>query len=44
MTSQRQDQATRLAHLRNRHQTATETALNNVGTHNQRMSSKTLQN
>ena len=29
-----QDRAIRLAHLRNRHVTATETALNTVGNHN----------
>ena len=32
--SRRQDRTIRLAHLRNRHLTATETALNTVGTHN----------
>ena len=34
VTSRRQDRTIRLAHLRNRHITATETALNTVGTHN----------
>ena len=34
VTSRRQDRTIRLAHLRNRHLTATETALNTVGTHN----------
>ena len=33
VTSQRQDRAIRLAHLRNRHLTATETAVNTVGSH-----------
>ena len=33
VTSRRQDRTIRLAHLRNRHLTATETALNTVGTH-----------
>ena len=35
--SRRQDRTIRLAHLRNRHLTATETALNTVGTHNQQI-------
>ena len=34
VTSRRQDRTIRLAHLRNRHLTATETALNTVGKHN----------
>ena len=34
MASRRRDRTIRLAHLRNRHLTATETALNRVGTHN----------
>ena len=42
VTSQRQDRTIRLAHLRNRHLTATETALNTVGTHNRRISPKTV--
>ena len=37
VTSQRQDRAIRLAHLRNRHLTATETAVNTVGSHNHRI-------
>ena len=44
MTSRCQDSAVRLAHLRNRHQATTETALYTVGTHNRRISPKTLQN
>ena len=35
-------QEIRLAHLRNRHLTATETALNTVGTHNRQISPKTV--
>ena len=42
MTSQRQDRTIRLAHLRNRHLTATQTALNTVGTHNRQISPKTV--
>ena len=42
MTSRRQDRTIRLAHLRNRHLTATETALNTVGTHNRQISPKTV--
>ena len=38
MTSRRRDRTIRLAHLRNRHLTATETALNTVGTHNRQIS------
>ena len=44
MTSQRQDSAIRLAHLRNRHLTATETAVNTVGNHNRRIHPKTVRN
>ena len=42
VTSRCQDITIRLAHLRNRHLTATETALNTVGTHNQQISPKTV--
>ena len=42
VTSQRQDSAIRLAHLRNRHLTATETAVNTVGSHNRRIHPKTV--
>ena len=42
MASRRQDRTIRLAHLRNRHLTATETALNTVGTHNRQISPKTV--
>ena len=42
MTSRRQDRTIRLAHLRDRHLTATETALNTVGTHNRQISPKTV--
>ena len=42
VTSRRQDRKIRLAHLRNRHLTATETALNTVGTHNRQISPKTV--
>ena len=42
MTSRRQDRTIRLAHLWNRHLTATETALNTVGTHNRQISPKTV--
>ena len=44
MTSQRQDRAIRLAHLRNRHLTATETAVNTAGSHNRRIHPKTVRN
>ena len=42
VTSRRQDRTIRLAHLRNHHLTATETALNTVGTHNRQISPKTV--
>ena len=42
VTSRRQDRTIRLAHLRNRHLTASETALNTVGTHNRQISPKTV--
>ena len=42
VTLRRQDRTIRLAHLRNRHLTATETALNTVGTHNRQISLKTV--
>ena len=42
VTSQRQDIAIRLAHLPNRHLTATETAINTVGSHNRRNRPKTV--
>ena len=42
MTSGRRDRTIRLAHLRNRHLTATETALNTVGTQNRQISPKTV--
>ena len=42
VTSRRQDRTIRLVHLRNRHLTATETALNTVGTHNRQISRKTV--
>ena len=42
VTSRRQDRTISLAHLRNRHLTATETALNTVGTHNRQISPKTV--
>ena len=44
VTSPRQDRAIRLAHLRNRHLTATETAVNTVGSHNRRIHPKTVRN
>ena len=44
VTSQRQDRAIRLAHLRNRHLTATETAVNTVGSQNRRIHPKTVRN
>ena len=40
----RQDRAIRLAHLRNRHVTATETALTTVGNHNCHIHPKTVRN
>ena len=42
VTSRRQNRTILLAHLRNRHLTATETALNTVGTHNRQISPKTV--
>ena len=42
VTSRRQDRTIGLAHLRNRHLAATETALNTVGTHNRQISLKTV--
>ena len=42
VTSRRQDRTIRLAHLRNRQLTATETALNTVGTHHRQISPKTV--
>ena len=42
VTSRCQDRTIRLAHLRNRHLTATETALNKVGKHNRHISPKTV--
>ena len=42
VTSRRQDRTICLAHLLNRHLTATETALNTVGTHNRQISPKTV--
>ena len=44
VTSQPQDRAIRLANLRNRHLTATETAVNTVGSHNCRIHPKTIRN
>lgn len=44
VTSQRQDRFIRLSHLRNRHLTATESALNTVGTHNRPIHGKTVRN
>ena len=44
VTSQRQDRAIRLAHLRNRHLTATETAVNTVGSHNRRIHPQIVRN
>ena len=44
VTSQRQDRAIRLAHLCNRHLTATETAVNAVGSHYRRIHPKTVRN
>jgi transposase len=40
----RQDRAIHLAHLRNRHVTATETALTTVGNHNRHIHPKTVRN
>jgi hypothetical protein len=40
----RQDRAIRLAHLRNRHVTAAETALTTVGNHNRHIHPKTVRN
>ena len=42
VTSRRRDRTIRLAHFRNRHLTATETALITVGTHNRQISPKTV--
>ena len=42
VTSRRQDRTICLAHLRNRHLTAAETALNTVGTHNRQISPRTV--
>ena len=42
VTSRRQDRTICLAHLQNNHLTATETALNTVGTHNRQISPKTV--
>ena len=44
VTSQRQDRAIRPALPRNRHLTATETAVNTVGSHNRRIHPKTVRN
>ena len=44
VTSEHQDRAIRLAHLRNRNLTATETAVNTVGSHNRRIHPKTVMN
>ena len=44
MTSQRQDRVICLAHLLNRHLTATETAANTVGSHNRRIHPKIVRN
>ena len=44
VTSQRQDRDIRLDHLRNRHLTVTETAVNTVGSHNRRIHPKTIRN
>ena len=44
MMSRRQNRAIRLAHLRKRHLTATETALDTVGKHNRRISPKIVRN
>ena len=42
VTSGRRDRTIHMAHLRNRHLTATETALNTVGTQNRQISPKTV--
>ena len=44
VTTPRQDRAICLAHLRNRHVTATETTLTTVGNHNRHIHPKTLRN
>jgi transposase len=44
VTTPRQDRAIHLAHLRNRHVTATETALTTVGNHNRHIHPKTVIN
>ena len=44
VTTPRQDRAIHLAHLRNRHATATETALTTVGNHNRHIHPKTVRN
>ena len=44
VTTSRQDRAIHLAHLRNRHVTATETALTTVGNHNRHIHPKTVRN
>jgi hypothetical protein len=44
VTTPRQDRAIRLAHLRNRHVPATETALSTVGNHNRHIHPKTVRN
>ena len=44
ITTPRQDRAICLAHLRNRHVTATETALTTVGNHNRHIHPKTVRN
>ena len=44
VTSQRQDRAIHLAHLRNRHLTATETAVNTAGSRNRHIHSKIVRN
>ena len=44
VTSQPQDRVIRLAHLRNRHLTVTETVVNTIGNHNRRSHPKTVRN
>jgi transposase len=44
VTTPRQDRTIHLAHLRNRHVTATETALTTVGNHNRYIHPKTVRN
>jgi transposase len=44
VTTPRQDRAIHLAHLRNRHVTATETALTTVGNHNRHIHPETVRN